>query len=429
MADKLEEELSEEGLSDYHAWRLGERSALRNILSVVVLTLFAATVIIPFVYMVMMAFKGPSEFGRGRFWPDAMVDLTTLGNKDLVWVRADLTGEQSAAINRSGEVGLAPRSSEFRPGLPMDHPPVGMIFARVISLEKAAMDSPTVTALFQAEDPAHQIINAGAVMALARGGDQKSWVPVSAVLVPRNFSSLMSRLFANYRTLLDWGRLSSGRVVAWLSDGYPRWYINSLFVAFSTVALGLFFDSLAAFAFAKMNFPFRDGLFALLLMTIMIPYPVTLVPSFFLFAKMGLYNTYAALIIPGMVSAFGIFLVRQYMQTIPDEMLDAARVDGASDFSIYRFVVLPAARPILAALAVFRFIWQWNTYLYPLVLTNRDSMKTVQLGLATMQDAYGTVDYGLQMAGAAVAVLPILVVYAIMQKHFISGITLGSVKD
>jgi ABC-type glycerol-3-phosphate transport system permease component len=199
-------------------------------------------------------------------------------------------------------------------------------------------------------------------------------------------------------------------------------------VAFATVMLGLFFDSLAGFAFAKFDCPLRGPLFAVLVATIMIPYPVTLVPTFFMFAKMGFYNTYAALIVPGMVSAFGIFLVRQYMQSIPNELLDAARVDGASDFSVYRFVILPTARPILAALAVFRFIWQWNSYLYPLVLTNRDSMKTVQLGLATMQDAYGTVDYGMQMAGASLAVIPILAVYAVMQKHFIHGITLGSVK-
>src|SRR5690606_17688238 len=140
------------------------------------------------------------------------------------------------------------------------------------------------------------------------------------------------------------------------------------------------------------------------------------------------YNTYLALIIPGVVSAFGIFLVRQYMETIPDDMLHAARVDGAGDFQVYWKVMLPAARPVLAALAVFRFIFQWNTYLYPLVLTNKDSMKTVQLGIARMEDVHGTVDRGLQMAGSTVAVLPILIVYLLMQKHFIAGITMGSGK-
>jgi multiple sugar transport system permease protein len=227
---------------------------------------------------------------------------------------------------------------------------------------------------------------------------------------------------------LDWDRLESTGLLRWITTGYPRWFLNSLFVALSTVLLGLFFDSLAAFAFAKFDFPLRRPLFLLLLATIMIPYPVTLVPTFFLFAKMGFYNTYAALVVPGLVSAFGIFLVRQYIMTIPDDMLDAGRVDGASDFRLYMHIIVPTARPVLAALAVFRFIWQWNSYLYPLVLTNRDNMKTVQLGLSTIQDNYGMMDHGLQMAGAALAVVPILVVYSLMQKHFISGITLGSVK-
>ncbi len=192
--------------------------------------------------------------------------------------------------------------------------------------------------------------------------------------------------------------------------------------------LGVFLDSLAAFAFAKYEFPAKRLLFALLLATLMIPYPVTLVPTFFIFANLGFYNTYAALIVPGVVSAFGIFLVRQYMQNIPNEMIDAARVDGATDFQVYRRIILPAARPVLAALAVFRFIYQWNTYLYPLVLTNKDSMKTVQLGIATMEDMHGTVDYGMQMAGSALAVIPILLVYSFLQKHFIAGITMGSAK-
>jgi multiple sugar transport system permease protein len=238
----------------------------------------------------------------------------------------------------------------------------------------------------------------------------------------------MHGVLQNYRTLLQWDLLTNGNLLMWVSQQYPRWFINSLFVAISTVLLGVFLDSLAAFAFAKYEFPLKRVLFALLIGTLMIPYPVTLVPTFFIFAKLHFYNTYAALIVPGIVSAFGIFLVRQYMENIPDDMLAAARVDGASDFQVYRRIVLPAARPVLAALAVFRFIYQWNTYLYPLVLTNKDSMKTLQLGIATMEDMHGTVDYGMQMAGSAVAVIPILIVYAFMQKHFIAGITMGSAK-
>jgi multiple sugar transport system permease protein len=129
-----------------------------------------------------------------------------------------------------------------------------------------------------------------------------------------------------------------------------------------------------------------------------------------------------------MATAFGIFLVKQYMQGIPDEFLDAGRVDGAGEFHLYSTIVVPLARPVLAALCVFRFIFQWNSYLFPLVFTNSDNMKTLQLGLATMHDHYDTVDYGVLMAGSTLAVLPVLIVYCLMQRHFISGKALGGLK-
>ena len=284
-----------------------------------------------------------------------------------------------------------------------------------------------LTLLLEAPDKSGTLAQGGSIAVFLPGPNQM-WVPVEGRVRDRTLGNVASRLFDNYQRLLRWNTLKAGSVISWVQSGYPRWYFNSLFIAATTVLLGVFLDSLAAFGFAKFNFPLKRALFAILIATLMIPYPVTLVPTFFLFAKLGFYNTYLALIIPGIVSAFGIFLVRQYMETIPDDMLHAARVDGAGDFQVYWKVILPTARPVLAALAVFRFIFQWNTYLYPLVLTNKDSMKTVQLGIATMEDIHGTVDYGLQMAGSAMAVLPILLVYMFMQKHFIAGITMGSSK-
>jgi ABC-type glycerol-3-phosphate transport system permease component len=297
-----------------------------------------------------------------------------------------------------------------------------------LKLSKNSPPLDTVRVLLEVPDPEGDFARAGTA-ALYLPSNFGAVEGVAATVVPRTVATLTMRLLNNYASLLRLDDLAERGFFQWIRQGYPRWYMNSLFVALSTVLLGVFFDSLAAFAFAKFNFPFKRTLFAMLLATIMIPYPVTLVPTFFIFARMGFYNTYAALVVPGLVSAFGVFLVRQYMRTIPDDMIDAGRVDGASDFRVYWHIVLPAARPVLAALAVFRFIWQWNMYLFPLVLTNRDSMKTVQLGLATMQDAYGTVDHSVQMAGATLAVIPILVVYMLMQRHFISGITLGSVKE
>ena len=409
--------LSEERLADAHARHVREATFVRHVISVCVLSFFAIIVLLPFFYMMTISLKRSAEVGSGRLLPQALSDLFTLSDPSRAWVSAQLTPEQSAgALNAEGLYVSFDTGSTSAP-------------ARILTLRLKSPEDPQVDAIFEAvglrEIRVTPGTNADVWFRPVKAGD---WVRIAATVAPRNLAGVLDRLTVNYQRLINWEVLSSGRLLYWVSSGFPRWYVNSLFVAFATVMLGLFFDSLAGFAFAKFDFPLRGPLFAVLIATIMIPYPVTLVPTFFMFAKMGFYNTYAALIVPGMVSAFGIFLVRQYVQSIPNELLDAARVDGASDFSVYRFVILPTARPILAALAVFRFIWQWNSYLYPLVLTNRDSMKTVQLGLATMQDAYGTVDYGMQMAGASLAVIPILAVYAVMQKHFIHGITLGSVK-
>lgn len=395
----------------------------------VVLTVFACIVLIPFIYMVLISFKSTSELGSGRILPDAMLDFTTLSRGELVWLRCLLTPDQSAALNTITQVPVAPINSGPFGSRPIRSLPESASMARKLALEKPGIEAAVVIALFEVSDPNNAFLRSDSISVFYPGEVPGTWHATQATIVPRTLNTLLGRLFANYRSLMRWDDLRSGNILSWISGGYPRWYVNSLFVAFCTVALGLFFDSLAGFAFAKFQFPFRKILFGILLATIMIPYPVMLVPTFFVFAEMGFYNTYAALVVPGVVSAFGIFLVRQYVQGIPDDMLNAARIDGASDFGLYRHIILPTARPVLAALAVFRFIYQWNSYLFPLVLTNRDSMKTVQLGLATFQDAYGTIDYGIQMAGATLAIIPILCVYSFMQKHFIAGITLGSVKD
>lgn len=412
----------------YRRPTFGRFRILRTLLSLFFLTVFATVVIIPFIYMISISIKTSSEVGNGRLLPDAIRDIVSLRKRNVAWIRVELSDQEAAAFNRLPKIPVGPETPEMNLSQ-IRQLPGTTFYAKKLSLEKPSYESVTVVALLEVPDPDRTFQRANRVAVYIPGAAEGTWQAAVGKPLKRTTRTLLSRMLFNYRTLLNWDMLHRGNILNWISNGYPRWYMNSVFVAFATVVLGLFFDSLAAFAFAKFNFPFRKPLFALLLVTIMIPYPVTLVPTFFIFAKMGFYNTYAALIIPGMVSAFGIFLVRQYLQTLPDDMLDAARVDGASDFKLYRHVVLPTARPVLAALAVFRFIYQWNTYLFPLVLTNRDSMKTIQLGLATMQDAHGTIDYGQQMAGATLAIIPIIIVYAFMQKHFISGITMGSVKD
>ncbi|RMH25087.1 MAG: carbohydrate ABC transporter permease [Candidatus Hydrogenedentota bacterium] len=400
-------------------------------MAIFALTCFAIVVVVPFIYMVFISLKGPAEVGNGRFVPDAVRDLLRLRHRDFAFVEVRLSDEQFALLNNAPWAPEAPflamdphsLKEMLVPMVPHD-----ALWGRRIGLEKPGYGLTYVIALYEVHDPRNELRQRKVASILCPHPSGNAWEAVEAKVIPRNLTTMVGRLFANYRVLVSWEPLRSGHLLAWLSSGYPRWYLNSLFVALSTVILGVFFDSLAAFAFAKFEFPFRRILFGVLVATIMIPYPVTLVPTFFLFSELGLYNTYAALIVPGLVSAFGIFLVRQYVLTVPDDMLAAARVDGASDFELYLYVILPIARPILAALAVFRFIWQWNSYLYPLILTNRDEMKTVQLGLATLQGPFGNVDYGVQMAGATLAVVPILILYLFMQRHFIAGITMGSVK-
>lgn len=426
--------LREEREADEHARWPMSRSVVASLARGIVLTAMAVVVLVPFFYMLLISLKAPSEVGNRRLLPAGLESLLQPGSGRLAWVRSELTDEQAAVLAGAETLYVGPASASNFVARALPAPPRGTVAARVLALDKPRTGEGIVSAILEAPDPEGLLAHASDVSLFIPAPVAGTWMAVSATATERRVRDVVGRLFVNYRELLRWKEAfgPDGGLMAflrWTSHGYPRWFLNSLLVALTTVLLGVFFDSLAAFAFAKFNFPGRDILFAVLLLTVMIPYPVTLVPTFFIFAKLGLYNTYAALIIPGLVSAFGIFLVRQYLQSVPDDMIDAAHVDGAGDFNVYWHVILPTARPVLAALAVFRFIFQWNTYLYPLVLTNRDSMKTLQLGLATLEDAHGSIDYGLQMAGAAIAVVPVLVIYMFMQKHFISGITMGAVKD
>lgn len=414
--------MSEEELADYQASRLYNLTFRQLVASLAVLTVAAAIVILPFIYMLIISFKGPAEVGNGRLLPDEIRSYMT---NETVWIEVALPALEALEVSQIPSVPARPANVYAPPQA--GEMPEGAVSAHRLGTGKGKDGVQDLTLLYEAQNP-DGLFDAQPQVEVFLPADDQQWQAVAGQVRPRTLGTIGLRLLDNYKRLLNWDMMMEGTWSDWLKSGYPRWYFNSLFVAITTVLLGVFLDSLAAFGFAKFQFPFKKSLFAILIATLMIPYPVTLVPTFFVFAKLGFYNTYLALIIPGVVSAFGIFLVRQYMETIPDDMLDAARVDGANDFQVYRKVVLPAARPVLAALAIFRFVFQWNTYLYPLVLTNKDSMKTVQLGIATMEDMHNTVDYGLQMAGSVMAVLPILVVYIFLQKHFIAGITMGSSK-
>jgi multiple sugar transport system permease protein len=205
---------------------------------------------------------------------------------------------------------------------------------------------------------------------------------------------------------------------------FGRFYLNSLFVTTSVTLLQLLTSSLAAFAFARMRFPGRGALFLLYLATLMIPFQVTMIPNFIVVRALGWYDTYQALILPPAFSAFSTFLLRQYFMGIPRELDEAARIDGATSLRIWWQVILPLAGPALAALATFVSLNSWNDFLWPLIITNSPTMRTLPVGLSTFQGQYKT-DWNLLMAGSVIAMLPVLLVYIIGQRWFIRGITLS----
>jgi len=199
---------------------------------------------------------------------------------------------------------------------------------------------------------------------------------------------------------------------------------NSVIVASSVTLLQLLVCSMAAYAFACLRFRGREMLFLIYLAALMVPSQVTLIPNFILIRNLGWIDTYQGLILPYAFSSFGTFLLRQYMKTIPIELIEAARIDGANHAQIYAGVVLPLALPALGALAIFTFVAQWNNFLWPLITTSKPSMQVTTVALASLQGQFNT-DWPLLMTGSVLAIVPMLVVFALGNRSFISGITTG----
>ena len=207
-----------------------------------------------------------------------------------------------------------------------------------------------------------------------------------------------------------------------------RYLMNSTVVAVVVTLVSLLLNSLAGYAFAKLPFRRRDHLFRLLLAALVIPGQVTMLPLFLMLKSMGCINTYWGVVIPGMASIFGIFLIRQYALSIPDSMLDAARIDGAGEFRIYWSLVVPACKPILVTLAIFTFMGTWNDFLWPLIVLTDGDMHTLPVALANLLGEH-VQDTELMMAGSVLTVLPVVVVFVALQRYYIEGIMGGSVKE
>jgi len=208
---------------------------------------------------------------------------------------------------------------------------------------------------------------------------------------------------------------------------FDRFFLNTIIVTAVSVAGQLLTCSMAAYAFARLRFRGRDGLFALYLATMMIPAIVTLIPAFLIINAFGWMNTYWALFTPLLTSVWGIFLLRQFFQSLPRDYEDAARLDGATEWTIYWRVILPLSKPALATLAIFAFMNTWKDFLWPLIVTTTNDMRTVEVGISMFSSIYGT-NWPYQMAAAVVVLLPILIVFFFTQKYFIEGISLTGLK-
>jgi multiple sugar transport system permease protein len=207
-----------------------------------------------------------------------------------------------------------------------------------------------------------------------------------------------------------------------------RAFANSLLVSLAITSVSLLCNSMAGYAFAKLRFRGRDRLFAALLVTLVVPAQVGVLPLYLELRALGLVNSYLGVIVAGIATVFGIFLVRQFALSIPDDLIDAARVDGASEWRIYRRIVLPLLRPILVTLGVFTFLSAWNDFMWPLIVLTDQSRHTLPVALANLSGEH-VQDTELMMAGAVVTVLPVVVLFLAVQRHYLEGILLGSVKE
>ena len=206
-----------------------------------------------------------------------------------------------------------------------------------------------------------------------------------------------------------------------------RYLWNSVFVAAAVTLANVFLCSLAGYVFAKHKFWGRDKIFFILLGSLMIPWQVNIISGFILMKKLAWLNSYKALIVPQMAGVFGIFLCKQFIMSIPDDLMDAAKIDGCGEFMIYRLVILPLIKPVLATLAIFTFLAQWNSFIWPLIVINSSSMRTLPLALSVLNGQFGT-NFAMVMAGAVVATTPMLIVFLAFQKYFIRGIALTGLR-
>jgi len=242
-----------------------------------------------------------------------------------------------------------------------------------------------------------------------------SLMPLSEVIkVPPVWFAPDKYSLANYIEV--WGRI-----------GFARFFFNSTFVAVTITLAQLLTSSMAGFAFARYEFPGRTVIFILILSTMMIPFQVIMIPLFIMMARLGMVNTYWGMIVPAIVTPFGIFMMRQFMLSVPKALLEAARIDGASEPYIFSRIMLPLCKPAIAALAIFAFLGSWDNFLWPLIIINSKELWTLPIAMSRFTEQYISQTH-LQMAGASIMFLPVLIVFLLMQRNFIEGIAMTGLK-
>jgi len=247
-----------------------------------------------------------------------------------------------------------------------------------------------------------------------------AWMAAVSLMSPGEASTYPPPLVPGRATLDNYRELFA-------RAGMGRYLANSVMLACSVTAVSLLFNVAAGYAFAKLRFRGRTGLFNLMLGALVIPSQVAMVPLFLLLKQLGLVNSYGGVIVPAMASIFGIFLVRQYALSIPDDLLDAARIDGASEPRIFGLIVVPVLKPIIVTLAVFTFLGTWNDFMWPLIVLSDNDLYTLPVALASLSREH-VADNELMMAGAVVTTLPVLVIFIALQRYYVAGLMAGSVK-
>ena len=273
---------------------------------------------------------------------------------------------------------------------------------------------------------AHVILMLGAVVMVG----PLIWMVLTSLRTPADAESFFNtprRIGAVLQALWPEPLTWDNYIAVFTERPMIRYFINSAVYTFLRMLPGLFFCSLAGFLFAKMKFPGRDWIFAAIIVTMMIPFQIKMLTLYEMMVDFGWVDTYWAVVVVGLMEPFGIFLFRQSIQVIPDELLDAARIDGSGTLRTYFSVVLPLIKPTLAAYSIFLFMWSWSDFLWPLIVINTETLKPIEVGILGFSDINNP-EYVKMMAASTVAVAPIIAFFLLMQRQFIQGVTLTGLK-